>query len=75
LSNFLIKDMLLSKMIDFRDEQEFRFLLLDKSNADPSYFLFENSLKAIILGVNHTQQQLTALNNALHLFGKEILFV
>jgi hypothetical protein len=54
LNNHIAKhyrDLYFRKNIDWRDEQEFRIILRD-GNEDPVYVLFEESLEAVILGVD-----------------------
>lgn len=46
----VIKDIIFSKMSDFRDENEYRFAYYDNAGDSPQYFPFHSALKAIILG-------------------------
>ena len=55
--NPAIETKLFSKMIDFRDEQEFRLCCFDPSDSEGTYFPYHNALKAIILGYNTTKNQ------------------
>jgi len=57
LNNFTIKKILLSKMSDFKDENEYRFICYDNSENPYIYFPFEDALKAIVLGFNTSIEQ------------------
>ena len=57
LQNLIIQKILFSKMFDFRDENERRFLCYNNEKKSDLFFSFEDSLKAVILGFNSTFEQ------------------
>lgn len=57
LQNLIMQKILFSKMSDFRDENERRFLCYNNEKKSDLFFSFEDSLKAVILGFNSTFEQ------------------
>ncbi len=57
LQNLIMQKILFSKMSDFIDENERRFLCYNNQKKSDLFFSFEDSLKAVIFGFNSTLEQ------------------